>query len=380
MDTHVNLRERIARDIGNRVVKLLVGPVGAGKSYFLAHDLFNGLSKKDGIKIVEINPRLEKDPLPRLLQMSETNGTHFVILADDVFSFSRPESIFDACAGKSNVDLIATSSFDPGLALGEKETLIRGRFEKYYFSPLFYSEALELGLVYNLDEYLSRGGLFLSKEVCLEETIREWLAFKRLRGDYEAKMSALFDIALSHADTPLSFEKMMSLAPFKVSKPCLISYFDFLKGAFLLLDLRREDLLKERIKACESVYYPGDVALGKGKANREALEKSLLLMKLFEKSFRVSSGYVYGNFGGKFQATNVAFVLRKGRDKAYLSYAASDGARESETMAKFLKDSFPKVVVVPFDVAPWKDGNGIVHVGLERFLLSDIADILGGRW
>ena len=103
-------------------------------------------------------------------------------------------------------------------------------------------------------------------------------------------------------------------------------------------------------------------------------------MKLFERSYRVSSGYVYGDFLGKFQAIDVAFVLRRGKGKAYLAYAASDGAKESETMARFLKDSFPKVVVVPFDVAPWRDGNGIVHVGLGRFLLSDIADILGGQW
>ena len=47
-------------------------------------------------------------------------------------------------------------------------------------------------------------------------------------------------------------------------------------------------------------------------------------------------------------------------------------------MAKLLKDSFPKVVVVPYDVAPWRDENGIIHIGLCRVLVSEMADVLGG--
>lgn len=61
---------------------------------------------------------------------------------------------------------------------------------------------------------------------------------------------------------------------------------------------------------------------------------------------------------GEYQAKDISYVLRKGRDKIYLAYSDYDGSQEAENMAKFIKDSYLKIVVVPFDIEPWKDENG----------------------
>ena len=376
METHIRLKERISKGLGNGLVKLLVGPLGAGKSHFLNHDLYDALSKEKGNKVAAVNAS-SFEGVPALLEQKE-EGRRLIVLADDVLSFPHLAWLFDAFAGKRDIDLIATSSFSPDYALGEEETLLRGRYERFYFSPLPYGESLELGRAVDLDEYLSKGGLFLSKDRCLEKTLEEGKRFKRFRSDYLSKARSLMGLVSDHLDEPLSCLKISELSSGEFSRPTLKSYLDFLEGAYLLFPLERENVLKGEIKSCERAYYLGDLSFQSKKSKPEGKEKSLILMKLFEEGFSVRSGYVYGNFGEGFSSEDVAFVAERWGDRIYISYSLGDGAKESETMARFLKNSYQKIVVVPFDTAPWKDEGGIIHVGLARFLLSNISEIVGG--
>lgn len=374
-----SLKKEILNSLGNGLLKLLVGLAGSGKSHFLFHDLFDELNACPDYQIIEIRQSSYNDPTALLLRMRENHNKHVIVLIDDIFLFEHSESLFDVCAGQSDVDVIATSDLEPSFALGEKETLIRGRLQRFAFTPVSYIDSLKSGSVKNYEEYLERGGLFISKDDCLAKAIEEGRQLKKFRGDYRRNIESVFRYSLNHSDTPLSVNQIRMELESKLSINTLLSYFDFLKGAKLLQVLPRENVEREQMNARSFALYPMDVGFKGEKRNRIVEDKTMILSKLVEESYRVSSGYVYGKFDGTFQTLDVAFILRKGRDKIYLSYGDSDGSKEAEVMARFLKDSYLKIVVVPIETAPWKDGSGIIHMGLEHFLRLGLSEFAGGQ-
>lgn len=374
-----SLKNEILNSLGNGLLKLLVGLAGSGKSHFLFHDLFNELSACSDYQIIEIRQSVCSDLATLLLRVRKEHDKRVIVLIDDIFLFEHPESLFDACAGQSDVDVIATSDLEPSFALGEKETLIRGRFQRFAFTPVSYIDSLKSGSVKSQEEYLERGGLFVSKDECLAKAIEEGRQLKKFRGDYSRNIESVFRYSLNRCGTPLTVNQTRVELESKLSINTFLSYFDFLKGANLLQMLPRENVETEQTNARSFALYPTDVRFQGEKRNRAVEDKTMILSKLTEESYRISSGYVYGKFDGTFQALDVAFVLRKGRDKIYLSYGGSDGSKEAETMAMFLKDSYLKIVVIPIEVAPWKDGSGTIHMGLEHFLRLGLSDFAGGQ-
>lgn len=373
MKTHLMLKQEIIKSLGNGYLKLITGIAGSGKTFFLQHDLFDELAKD--YKIVEINPSSSLHPRDILMKLKSAEE-RVVVLIDDIFLFDHPESIFDICSGQSNIDVIATSDFQSRYVMDKDETLIRGRFQNFYFEPISYSESTELGLVKDLNAYISKGGLFLSIENCIDRVVSKGMRFKRFRGDYLSNIKTVIRFALDHCDEPLSFTKMMNLIGMKITKNTLISYFDLLEGGNMFYFLQLENIPEEKNKAFQLIFYPVDIGFKGTVRNRLVEEKTLLLSKLFEESYRITSGYVYGNFEGKYQAKDISYVLRKGRDKIYLAYSDYDGSQEAANMAKFIKDSYLKIVVVPFDIEPWKDENGILHIGLERVLKNGLKGVM----
>ena len=68
------------------------------------------------------------------------------------------------------------------------------------------------------------------------------------------------------------------------------------------------------------------------------------------------------------------FVANKGSARCYVQSALTvDGAtrdREVNSLNR-IGDSFRKMIVVRDEIVPRHDENGILYVGVERFLLDD---------
>ena len=344
--------------LGNGLLKLLTGPVGTGKTYFLYHDLFNELSTNATYRVLEIRKSMNEHPVSLLSRLKKDHVGHTIVLIDDIF---------------------ATSDLQPSFAMGKEETLIRGRYQNIPFLPVLLPDSLDLGLAKTHEEYLERGGLFIPVNECLDRSIEEGRKIKRFRGEYQKNVQTVFHATLNYCDMPISYRELNDELKVGASRNTIVSYLDFLEGASLLHIIPRENARNERTNGHQFVLYPMDVGFKGEKRNRVVEDKTMILSKLVEESYRVSSGYVYGKFGGAFQALDVAFILRKGRDKIYLSYGGSDGSKEAEVMARFLKDSYLKIVVVPIEIAPWKDGSGILHMGLEYFLRTGLSEWAGGQ-
>lgn len=156
MQTHQDLIAKILSSLGNGYLKLITGLVGTGKTFFLFHELFNEIYKDKSRSIIEIKNEKEKDIKQKLLKLKEENTGSVVILIDNIFAYDSPETLFDLFSGDSNIDVIATSDIAPRYAMGENETLIRGRYQTFYFSPLSFNDSFEKN---KSNEYISNGGV-----------------------------------------------------------------------------------------------------------------------------------------------------------------------------------------------------------------------------
>ena len=71
------------------------------------------------------------------------------------------------------------------------------------------------------------------------------------------------------------------------------------------------------------------------------------------------------------------FVATEGSSKYYVQSALTVGDEVKRLQEvrpyKIIADSFKKIVVIKDDVVPWHDENGILYVGIEKFLLDPNA-------
>ena len=71
----------------------------------------------------------------------------------------------------------------------------------------------------------------------------------------------------------------------------------------------------------------------------------------------------------------IDFVANKGSKKYYIQSALTVGDEEKRQQEvrslNRVGDSFKKIVVVKDNIIPWHDDDGILYIGIERFLLDD---------
>ena len=80
----------------------------------------------------------------------------------------------------------------------------------------------------------------------------------------------------------------------------------------------------------------------------------------------------------------IDFVVNAGNDKYYIQSALNTSSeeknRQERTPLLNVKESFPKIIIQKDDIIPWKDEDGILHIGIEQFLLEkDILSPIGDR-
>ena len=107
--------------------------------------------------------------------------------------------------------------------------------------------------------------------------------------------------------------------------------------------------------------------------------ENILYNELVFRGFQVDVGVVEYNFKSddcKSQRTNleIDFIANDGDKKYYIQSALSVGEevkrRQEVRPYGLVKDSFKKIVVVKDNIIPWHDENGILYIGIEKFLLD----------
>lgn len=110
--------------------------------------------------------------------------------------------------------------------------------------------------------------------------------------------------------------------------------------------------------------------------------ENIIYNELCLRDFSVDVGvveYCYKDENGKSKRTQleIDFVANKGSKRYYMQSAltvADESKREQEIRSlNRVGDSFKKIVVVKDNIIPWHDDNGILYVGIEKFLLDEAA-------
>ena len=183
------------------------------------------------------------------------------------------------------------------------------------------------------------------------------------------------------ADTFASVKQM------KISTESVSRYLDYFIDAFMLSKAQRYDIKGRKYIGSPQKYYFSDIGLRNARLNFRQTEEShimenIIYNELVIRGFTVDVGvveYNYKDSEGKSKKTNleVDFVITDGSRKYYIQSALTVGEEEKRLQEvrpyARIPDSFKKIVVVKDNIIPWHDENGVLYVGIEKFLLDEAA-------
>lgn len=180
------------------------------------------------------------------------------------------------------------------------------------------------------------------------------------------------------ADTFASVRQM------KIGVDSVSRYLDYFIDAFMLSKAQRYDIKGRKYIGSPQKYYFSDIGLRNVRLNFRQTEENhimenIIYNELVIRGFTVDVGiveYNYKDLNGKSKKTNleVDFVITDGSRRYYIQSALNVGEEEKRLQEvrpyARIADSFKKIVIVKDDIIPWHDENGILYLGIEKFLLD----------
>ncbi len=170
----------------------------------------------------------------------------------------------------------------------------------------------------------------------------------------------------------------------KVSDDSIARYLEYFIDAFLLSKAQRYDIKGRKYIGSPLKYYYADIGLRNVRLNFRQTEEThimenIIYNELIRRGFTVDVGvveYNYKNSEGKSKKTNleIDFVASERSRKYYIQcvLSVSEEEKRKQEVRPYLNvaDSFKKIVVIKDHIIPWHDENGILYIGLEKFLLE----------
>lgn len=368
LDDDENIRYRNPLELGKYIRSFLVDD---SKAYYVFLD---EIQKVKTIK----NPYLDSD--------DETVGFVDVLLG---------------LMKRRNVDLYVTGSNSRMLS-SDLLTEFRGRGDEIRVHPLSYKEYYDTLSGDKNDawaSYFTYGGMPYLLRLKTHQEKSQYL--KNLFGNIyvndilerrhikdKGLLDDLLDVISSSTGSLTSPKKIAdtfaSEKRIKVTDDTIAKYLDYLTDAFLISKAVRYDVKGRKYIGSPSKYYFADIGLRNARLNFRQTEENhimenILYNELCRRGFDVDVGVVEWNYkdpAGKSKKGNleIDFAATDGSRKYYLQSAFSIGEEEKRLQEirpyRLVHDSFKKIVVIKDNIVPWHDENGILYVGIEKFLLD----------
>lgn len=421
--------EKLISKKDNGLVKVITGIRRCGKSYLLfniykdylksmgvAEECIICLALDDDENIKYRNP-LELGKYIRSLTADESKS-YYVFLDEiqKVVTIQNPYiegaedkiGFVDVVLGlmkRDNIDVYVTGSNSKMLS-SDILTEFRGRGDEIRVNPLSFEEFYNAYDGEKRDawqEYYTYGGLplVMAKKTHEEkakylETLFDAIYLSDImdRQKLAHEKTVLDDIlniisssvgSLTNANkitNTFKSERQVNISNYTVSK-----YLDLFIDAFLLYKAERYDVKGRKYIGSPLKYYFSDVGLRNARLKFRQQEENhimenIIYNELCNRDFGVDVGvveYCYKDENRKSKRANleIDFVANKGSKKYYIQSAltvADEQKREQEIRSlKRVGDSFKKIVVVKDNIIPWHDDNGILYIGIEKFLLDESA-------
>lgn len=419
--------ERLVSKKKNGLVKVITGIRRCGKSYLL-FNIYKNYLKSIGVEdeciiclaldddenIQYRNP-IELGKYIRSLTVDE-NKTYYVFLDEiqKVVTIQNPYiegvedkiGFVDVVLGlmkHDNIDVYVTGSNSKMLS-SDILTEFRGRGDEIRVNPLSFEEFYNAyeGDKHNAwQEYYTYGGLPLVMNKKGHDEKAKYLQslFDKIYiGDIIERNKILHDKSVLDDILNIISSSIGSLTnaskiakTFKSKRQVNISdetvsrYLDFFIDAFMICKVERYDIKGRKYIGSPLKYYFSDVGLRNARLNFRQQEENhimenIIYNELCNREFSVDVGvveYCYKdeNKKSKRAQLEIDFVANKGSKKYYIQSAltvSEEEKRKQEVRSlNRVGDSFKKIVVVKDNIIPWHDDDGILYIGIKKFLLEE---------
>jgi len=165
------------------------------------------------------------------------------------------------------------------------------------------------------------------------------------------------------------------------------NYLDYLTDAFIISKANRYDVKGRKYIETPLKYYFTDIGLRNARLNFRQQEENhimenIIYNELSIREFDIDVGVVEYNYKddegkSRRKQLEIDFIANKVNKRYYIQSAltvSSEEKRLQEINSLVRTDnSFKKIVIVKEDIIPWHDENGILYLGIEKFLLDENA-------
>ncbi len=412
----------------NGMIKVITGIRRCGKSYLLFeiyHQYLNSIGVDDE-HIIELaldedeniryrNP-IELGEYIRSL-LVDKNGMYYIFL-DEIQKVKTVKNPYldeegdtvgfvDVLLGlmkKKNADVYVTGSNSKMLS-SDILTEFRGRGDEIHVYPLTFAEfcsaydgdkrdAWQEYYTYGGMPYVSRLNEHRSKAQYLNDLF-ENIYLRDILERHNIYDKSLLDDLLDVISSSVGSltnptriaDTFASVKQIKVTSDTVSRYLDYFIDAFMVSRSQRYDIKRRKYIGSPQKYYYCDIGLRNARLNFRQTEENhimenIIYNELIVRGFTVDVGvveYNYKDANGKSKKNNleVDFVANDGNRRYYIQSALTVGEEEKRLQEvrpySRIPDSFTKIVVVKDHIIPWHDENGILYMGIEKFLLEPTA-------
>lgn len=304
-----------------------------------------------------------------------------------------------------NVDLYVTGSNSKMLS-SDILTEFRGRGDEIRVNPLSFSEFYKAYQGDKRDawkDYYTYGGMPLVLAQKTHEDKSKYLQdlFDKIylddiiaRNKINKDKSILEDVlnvvssSIGSLTSPFNLANtFLSVKNKKISDDTIAKFLDYFVDAFILYKAQRYNVKGRKYIGSPLKYYFSDIGLRNARLNFRQQEENhimenIIYNELLVREFNVDVGiidYNYRDSDGKSKRAQleVDFVANKGSQRYYIQSALSVASEEKRAQEKQslnrIDDSFKKIIVIKDDIIPWHDEQGVLYIGIERFLLDENA-------
>ena len=410
--------DKLKDKVFNGLIKIIVGPRRAGKS-FLLFKIFYDYLKETGIKEENIiclaldDPKNFKyhdcDLLYEFITSKIVNKDekYFLLLDEAQFAINESEvkhklpiklyGILNSLLNLRNVDVYVTGSNSKFLS-SDIQTEFRGRGDVINVFPLsfkeFYSaQEKTIDKFEAWREYVLYGGmpqlLTLKKpedKASYLKSLFTSIYVKDITERYHLKGDVVLDDLINvlasdigSLTNPTKITNTFNSNGIKTTNKTIQTYIEYLTDSFLIGKAKRFDVKGRKYINSTSKYYFTDIGLRNSRLNFRQTEithilENIIYNELLRLGLNVDVGVIEYRSNEKQKQLEIDFVCTRASDKYYIqsAFTLTDPKKRNQEILPFqlVKDSFKKIIITNDFQLPFKDEFGYLQINIVDFLLN----------
>lgn len=394
-----NYVDHILKYMGKGLIIALTGQRRVGKSYVVRQLVQELLANNPQANIVYINKEKTKfndiqnaGDLSRYLEGKFIDGGENYLLIDEVQDIDGFENVLRSLNADEECQIVVTGS-NAKMLSSELSTYLGGRYIEIHVQSLSYREFLTFHNLEDSDEslqlYLGFGGLphlyrlgldnedmvweyiqniyntIVLKDVVQREGLRNVTMFENLMSFVSDNTGQLVSAT--------SLSKYLKSQQINLPPLTAINYLKSASNAYIVNKVPRYDIHGKRLLETNDKYYFEDLGVRNLLAGPdrtvdiEKVMENAVYLHLKNLGYKISIGTLPNG--------EVDFVAEKGGRTIYLqvAYLIADESTMEREFGNLLaiQDNYPKYVVSMNPMTRSQDCEGIRHLTLRRFLMTD---------